>query len=41
MARIAGASARNALPRWEIAFFSTADIPAVVRVSPSGTNTGS
>ena len=41
MSRIAGASARNALPRCEIAFFSPGDISAVVRVSPSGTKTGS
>ena len=39
--RSRGARARNALPRWLIASFSSADISAVVRRSPSGTKTGS
>src|SRR5690606_17118584 len=36
-----GASARNALPRWLIAFFSAGVSSAHVRCSPSGTSTGS
>src|SRR5690606_41763590 len=36
-----GTSARNARPRWLIASFSSGDISAVVRVSPSGTKIGS
>jgi hypothetical protein len=37
----AGTSARNACPRWLIAFFSSGASSAHVRVSPSGTRTGS
>ncbi len=39
--RNTGSRARNALPRCEIAFFSTSVYSARVRLSPSGTNTGS
>jgi len=39
--RILRASARKAMPRWLIAFFSSGLISAVVRVSPSGTKIGS
>lgn len=35
------ASLRKAIPRWLMAFFSSGDSSAVVRLSPSGTKTGS
>jgi len=38
---IAGTSARNAWPRWLMAFFSAGLSSAQVRASPSGTSTGS
>lgn len=39
--RTTGTSARNALPRWLIAFFSAAVSSAQVRVAPSGWRIGS
>ena len=39
--RTTGTSARNAFPRWLIAFFSAGVISAQVRVSPSGWRIGS
>ena len=39
--RTCGTRARNALPRWEIAFFSSGDSSAECRVSPSTTRIGS
>lgn len=39
--RNTGTNPRNALPRWLIAFFSSADSSAQVRVSPSGWRIGS
>lgn len=39
--RTTGTSARNAFPRWLIAFFSGAVSSAQVRVSPSGWRIGS